>query len=136
MRSAPAGSVDVELEVPFHDVDALNVVWHGHYYKYVEIGRTALLRTKDIDFGRTELGGHRAYVVETKCRHVSPLHYGDKFRVRAWLESCDVRVDIGFEIFNLTHQRRSAVGHTLLAIVDAQGTLLLEVPDEIRRRLL
>ena len=25
--------VSVELEVPFHDVDSLHIVWHGHYYK-------------------------------------------------------------------------------------------------------
>ena len=25
--------------MPFHDVDALHVVWHGHYYKYLELAR-------------------------------------------------------------------------------------------------
>ena len=34
----------VELEVPFHHVDALGVVWHGHYLEYLEPARTALLR--------------------------------------------------------------------------------------------
>ncbi|MEZ4452430.1 MAG: hypothetical protein R3B09_23395 [Nannocystaceae bacterium] len=28
--------VSVDFEVPFHDVDALRIVWHGHYYKYME----------------------------------------------------------------------------------------------------
>ncbi|ENK7507225.1 acyl-CoA thioesterase, partial [Acinetobacter baumannii] len=22
---------DVIIEIPFHDVDTMNVVWHGHY---------------------------------------------------------------------------------------------------------
>ena len=30
---------DVIIEVPFHDVDTMNVVWHGHYLKYFEIPR-------------------------------------------------------------------------------------------------
>ena len=34
----------VELEVPLHDVDVLGIVWHGHYYKYLEAARTALLQ--------------------------------------------------------------------------------------------
>ncbi|MEG0343683.1 MAG: acyl-CoA thioesterase, partial [Acinetobacter sp.] len=22
---------DVMIEIPFHDVDTMNIVWHGHY---------------------------------------------------------------------------------------------------------
>ena len=27
-------SASVELEVPFHDVDMMEVAWHGHYVRY------------------------------------------------------------------------------------------------------
>ena len=40
--------VEVELEVPFHDVDMLQLVWHGHYYKYFELARTQLLRQRGL----------------------------------------------------------------------------------------
>ena len=30
---------EVELEVEFHDVDAMEVAWHGHYVKYFERAR-------------------------------------------------------------------------------------------------
>ena len=33
----------VEIEIPFHDVDMMEVAWHGHYVKYFEIARCALL---------------------------------------------------------------------------------------------
>ena len=33
----------VELEVPFHDIDGMGIVWHGHYFKYLEIARTKLV---------------------------------------------------------------------------------------------
>jgi len=39
----------VELTVPFHDVDVLHVVWHGHYYKYLEVARTALMKSAGLD---------------------------------------------------------------------------------------
>jgi acyl-CoA thioester hydrolase len=135
MRKAPEDTVDVDLEVPFHDVDPLKVVWHGHYYKYVEIGRTALLRARGVDFGLPSIEGSTAYVIETKCRHTYPLHYGDKFRVRTWIADCEHMVTIGFEILNLTQGKRSAWGHTLLASVNAAGELLLEIPEPIRRLL-
>ncbi len=46
------------VEVPFHDVDAMNVCWHGHYLKYFEIGRAALLRTFDYDYREMQASGY------------------------------------------------------------------------------
>jgi len=136
MKPAPAtGYVDVELEVPFHDLDPLRIVWHGHYAKYAEIGRTALLRSRGLDMQQIEEAGCRLVVVETRCRHSFPLFYGDRFRVRSWLVDVDFRVNIGFEIHNLTRGRRSARGSTIIATTGADGTLMLETPDALVRRL-
>ncbi len=44
--------VTVEHTVPFHDVDPLFVVWHGHYFKYFEYGREALMRAHGLDVPR------------------------------------------------------------------------------------
>jgi acyl-CoA thioesterase FadM len=56
-------------------------------------------------------------------------------RVSAWIQDVRHRVFIGYEITNLTHKRRSARAHTILATTDMDRNLLLETPDEIRRRL-
>ena len=34
---------EIDIEIPFHDIDMMEVVWHGHYAKYFEISRYALL---------------------------------------------------------------------------------------------
>jgi acyl-CoA thioesterase FadM len=57
-------------------------------------------------------------------------------RVSAWIQDVRHRVFIGYEIANLTRQRRSARAHTILATTDLERNLLLETPQEIRRRLL
>ena len=36
-------STEVEVTIPFHDVDMMAVAWHGHYFRYVELARCALL---------------------------------------------------------------------------------------------
>jgi acyl-CoA thioester hydrolase len=123
--------VDVELEVPFHDVDSLNIVWHGHYYKYAEIGRTALMRARGLDMHQLKTASRSTLVVDTHCRYMSPLRYGDRFRVRSWVASVDHKIVVGFEIYNLTHQRRSAHGHAVLATIDGEGRLLSETPREL-----
>ena len=126
----------VELEVPFHDVDPLGVVWHGNYYKYFELARTRLLRERGLDSGELIGKRYRFYVIESRCRHSFPLRYGERARVSAWVRDVRHRVMIQFEVTNLAQERRAARGFTALATVDAGNNLLLETPDEIQRRLL
>lgn len=127
--------VSVELEVPFHDVDMLRIAWHGHYYKYFEIARTALFRKYDLDGPRLIAMGYGVVVIESKCRHTSPLRFGDQFRVDAALIDTDYRMQVGFQIHNLTDTKRVAYGHTTLATVTPAGQLLLRTPEAILERL-
>jgi acyl-CoA thioester hydrolase len=125
-----------ELEIPFHDCDALGVVWHGHYYKYMEIARCKMLTPLGLDGAELLATGHRMYVIETKCRYAQPLRYRDQVRVTAWLKDWENRIMVSFEIHNLTAGVRAARGHTALAMTDADGTLLLETPRALLDRIL
>ncbi len=125
----------VEIEVPFRHVDLMGVVWHGHYFEYLEEARTALLRSRDLDDGNLIGERFAFFVIESRCRYTYPLFYRDRMRVSAWIQDIRHRVFIGYEIMNLTRERRSARAHTILATTDLARNLLLETPQEIRRRL-
>lgn len=124
-----------DFEVPFHDVDALQIVWHGHYYKYMEHGRTALMRARGLDVADMRALGHRLLLVDSHCRHTFPLYYADKARVTAWFVSVSPRLVIAYRIRNLTHDRCSARGQTILITTDADGRMLPETPDALLQRL-
>jgi len=126
----------VDFEIPFHDVDALQIVWHGHYYKYFEMARTALLRSCKLDGPEVRELGHGMLVIESRCRHVSPLAYGDQIRITAWLADVVHRVHIRYEIQNLTQARRAARGHTMLVATTRRGEMLHRTPRGILDRLL
>lgn len=125
----------IELEVPFHDVDLLGVVWHGHYYKYLEVARTRLLRGRNLDAGDVMGPLYRFLVIETRCRYVAPLHYGDRVKVSAWFSDLRHRIRIVYEVTNLSSGRRAARAHTILATTDLAGRLLLETPDAVLGRI-
>lgn len=36
-------TVEKEFKVEFYDVDSMNIVYHGNYVKFMEVGRCALL---------------------------------------------------------------------------------------------
>lgn len=126
----------VEVEVPFHDIDGLGIVWHGHYYKYLELARTRLLRSVRLDAGDVIGPRWRFLVVESHLRYASALRYGDNVRVSAWFGDLQHRIRIAYEVTNLGTGRRAARGHTILATTDLEGRLLLETPRGIVERIL
>ena len=128
--------ISVDFEVPFHDVDALQIVWHGHYYKYFELARTALMRSRKLDGPEVYELGHGLLVIESRCRHSAPLAYGDQARVTAWLADVIHRIHIRFEIHNLSQNRRAARGHTTLVSTTRTGEMLHRTPETILKRLL
>ena len=135
-RGSRLHETSVELEVPFHDCDPLGVVWHGHYFKYLEVARTKMLAPLGLDGEDLLQTGHRMYVIESRCRHTFPLFYRDRFRVEAWLREYEHRLFVSFEVHNLTRARRSARAHTVLAVTDADGKLLLVTPRVIVSRII
>ena len=56
---------DVMIEVPFHDVDTMNVVWHGHYLKYFEIARCKLLDQFHYNYNQMRDSGYAWPVIES-----------------------------------------------------------------------
>ncbi|MDE0884886.1 MAG: thioesterase family protein [Myxococcota bacterium] len=123
--------VRVEIEVPFHDVDALQVVWHGHYYKYLEIARTELLRSRQLDTRSLHRLSVGLMVIESRCRYVSPLRYGDLFQVAAWFRDLRFRIMVEYEITNLAKGSRVARGHTALVTTTPDGAMHYRTPDSV-----
>jgi acyl-CoA thioester hydrolase len=131
----PASAVSVEVEIPFHDVDLLQVVWHGHYAKYLELARTALLRARRLDAADMLELGYRFFVTESHLRHVSPMRYAERLRVSAWFVDVENRLNIAYDLVNVTRQRGCAQATTVLVTTNDQGTLCLETPAPLLARL-
>lgn len=131
----PKDAAVIEGEVPFHDVDPLHIVWHGHYYKYIEVARTALFRRHRIDGPDLLELGFRFVIAHAECRHVAALRYGDRYRVSAWFLDTDQRVHVAYEVWNVTEDRRAARARTALVTTDGYGELLLATPPVLRERI-
>lgn len=117
MSSKPNSSA-VEIEIPFHDVDAMKIVWHGHYYKYFEIARTALLRSIDYDVTQMLDSQFAWPVIESHCRYIAPLLYGMKIKVTAQLIEFKHRLKIEYQIRELPTEKIMSKGHTTQVAYD------------------
>ena len=64
MRSQGVLHVDTEVLVPFFDVDSMLVVWHGHYVKYLEVARCALLDHLEHNYLQMQASGFAWPVID------------------------------------------------------------------------
>lgn len=131
----PPKAVSVELEVPFHHVDVLGIAWHGHYPEYLDLARTALLRTRRLDTEDLRGLGFRLVVSESFVHHASPLRYADRVRVTAWFGDVENRLHIAYQVMNLTGGALAAEAWTDFVVTKADGWLCLETPPPILERL-
>jgi acyl-CoA thioester hydrolase len=129
-------TMKVEIDIPFHDLDGLNIVWHGHYYKYFEYARTAFLRSVGFDVPEMIRSGYIWPVIESHCRHIAPMRYGMRVVVRAALADVEHRVKFVFTILDKKTGQRLATGYTVQAAVHAKtGELSLMTPRAFLRQL-
>lgn len=125
-------SVLIEHQIPFHDVDRMNIVWHGHYYKYLEIARTELYRSIHLDVDEVENMGYSLPVIESNCRYAKSLHYAQLITVKAYFKVFDYYLHIGYEIELPEEGHCIATAYTKQAVCDIEtGDLITQVPAEL-----
>lgn len=131
MRNRPSRwRESVELRIPFHDLDPLEICWHGHYVRYFEIARAALLRTFDYDYPDMRASGHAWPVIELYIRYARPLRYHQRIRVEASLVEWENRLRINYTIHDAESGQRLTRGYTIQVAVDmrTQEMCLLSPP--------
>lgn len=129
MRSQGAVSADVVVEVRFHDVDMVGVVWHGHYLRYFENARWALMDRIGYGFERMVQSGFAWPIVDLQTKFVRPARFGDRLRVRASLVEWEARLVLNYLVTRDGDGTRVARARTVQVAVDGRsGELQFATP--------
>ncbi|MFP1892904.1 acyl-CoA thioesterase [Lonsdalea quercina] len=132
----PRLSHDVEITVSFHDCDPMGVVWHGHYFRFFEVAREALLSKFNYGYREMKASGYVWPVVDTRVKYRSPLTYEQRIRVRATVEEVENRLRIAYQIFDVESGQRTTTGYTIqVAVEEGSQTLSFVSPDILLERL-
>jgi acyl-CoA thioester hydrolase len=140
MRANGVFAVDTELTVPFFDVDSMEVVWHGHYVKYLEIARCSLLEALGHDYVRMKDTGYAWPIIDLQLRYARAARFGQKLIVRAELVEWQNRLKIHYTLSDAgTGERLTRASTIQVAVRLADGEMLLVSPsvftDDIERHL-
>ncbi len=118
-------AAEVFVEIPFHDVDLMGVAWHGHYAKYCEIARCALLDKFSYNYKEMKESGYAWPVIELKLRYAHPARLGQKIRIKAMLREYELHLKIDYLIADAETYERLSKGHTIQVPVDMRTQKML-----------
>ena len=128
--------VEIELEIPFHDVDAIRVAWHGHYAKYMEIARCKLMDKINYSIVEMEASGYVWPVIDMRIRYAHPLIFGQIFKVRATLTEWENRLKVDYVFFDAQTDKRLTKAYTIqVAVEKASGEMQYASPPILLERL-
>jgi acyl-CoA thioester hydrolase len=132
-----AASYDIEMKVPFHDLDPMQVVWHGNYFKYFDVVRFGLFKSVGIDLYDYLTDRQLVFpLTRSSIKHIVPLRFDDPFICRATVTEARYKIAMNFEI------RRPGSGEVCtrgtgeqVAVKLPDMALEFEIPSEITRAL-
>ena len=132
----PLLQAQVRIEIPFHDLDPMNIVWHGRYAQYFEIARCALLEQIGYAYEDMRASGYAWPIIDLRIRYVRPASFKQQLIVTATLQEYENRLKIGYEICDAESGERVTKGYTCqVAVRISDGTMLLSSPDALLKKI-
>ncbi|MBT8359105.1 MAG: acyl-CoA thioesterase [Desulfobacterales bacterium] len=133
-------SHEVNLSVPFHDLDPMHIVWHGNYLKYFDIARFELFSSAGIDLYEFYKKTNYLFpLTKTSTKHIIPLKYNDAFTCKATVIEAQIKIVIDFEIRRPGPSGSDEVctkgRGEQVAVKYPEMEIMFEIPGEIRKAL-
>ena len=92
---------EAETIVEFYSLDPMQIVWHGNYINYFELGRRSLLEKIGYGYNEMKDSGYAFPVVEISLKYLQPLKFKDRIRIKAILMEYENCLRIKYEIRNV-----------------------------------
>lgn len=132
MPRGPMISAEVLIKAQFHDLDPMQVVWHGNYARYFEQARCELLDRIGYNYPEMCQSGYAWPVVDMRIKYVRPVRLAQEILVTATLVEFERRLKIDYRISDRASGEVLNKAFTVqVAVGIANGELQLECPPAL-----
>ena len=131
MRKGGVLQAEVEVLVPFFDVDSMDIVWHGHYVKYFEVARCALLDRIGHNYLQMRDAGYAWPIIDVQLRYIRGARFNQRIIVRADLVEWENRLKINYLISDAETGERMTRGSTVQVAVEIASREMLLVSPKV-----
>jgi acyl-CoA thioester hydrolase len=122
----------VEQRIPFRDVDSWGLVWHGHYFAYVDHARISLLHRFSVRFEDFASNGFVMPIVSLQLDLRAPGRADEPIAIDvAMTRVRGAMVDTHFQITRTSDDTLLAAGSTRQVFTRPDGGLLYHAPDVV-----
>ena len=139
MRRQLPGSrwwAEAEIDVPFFDLDPMNIVWHGNYLKYLEVVRCALLDKIGYNYVQMQQSGFAWPIIDVQLRYIAAAHFGQRLKLRADLVEWEHKLKINYLITDaVSGQRLTRASTSQVAVELASGSMCFMSPPALLEKL-
>jgi len=117
----PDLSHEITLSPAFHDLDPMDIVWHGHYVKYLELARCALLDRFDYNYPQMRDSGYAWPIVDMRLKYVRPVVFDQQIIIRSEVTEWESRLRIDYRIRDAKTGEKINQAHTIQVAVDMRS---------------
>jgi acyl-CoA thioester hydrolase len=120
LRPAGATVSTHRYRVPFFDTDAMGVVHHANYIRYLELARIVWLDEHDLPYRQVEEQGTHYATTRVELDYKYPARFDDRIDITVWLDWIrGASLCMAYEIDR--DDTHIANGYTVHAVVNTEG---------------
>ena len=120
------------IRVRYAETDQMNVVYHGNYAQYFEVGRAESIRSLGFTYKDMEAMGVVMPIVELHSKFLRPAHYDDLLTVKTMLKELpiDHRIEFHQEVYNEAGKLLT-IGRVVLYFINAKTKEKTVMPSQL-----
>lgn len=132
----PIVSACVEAMPQFYDLDPMDIVWHGHYPRFLELARVAVMEKIGYGYSAMKSSGFAWPIIDMHMRFARPMRLAQRVEISAGIIEWENRLKIAYAIRDAasgTRVMRAASVQVAVNITD--GVMAWQSPAALLERL-
>ena len=119
-----------QVPVRFSEVDALGIVWHGHYIKFFEDGREAFGNKYGLSYLDVYKYKFATPLVSINVDFKKTVKYGDSVIIETtFINSPAAKIIFNYRIFRVSDNELVATGSSIQVFINMEHELLITAPS-------
>lgn len=129
-------SAAAEATPQFYDLDPMNIVWHGHYPRFLELGRVAVMERIGYSYQEMVESGFVWPIIEMRMRYARPMRIGCPVKITAGIVEWENSLRISYLINDVqSGQRVMRASSSQAAVRMGDNEMLWVTPPVLRDKL-
>jgi len=129
-------SATAEATPQFYDLDPMNIVWHGHYPRFLELGRVAVMKRIGYNYEEMVESGYAWPVIDMRMRYARPMRLDHTVKITAGIVEWENTLRVTYLIQDAdTGERVMRASTAQVALRIGTQEMLWVTPPILREKL-